>query len=473
MNNNLGLTKSQFEQIDKRLENITSTPVDEIELEMANPPTVEQLSDSNKSYSINCAVLFIDIRKSTDLSDGSHAKSMVKIYRSFMRMTVDCVRKNLGVTRQFLGDRIMGVFMDDKDENGNVITLGVDKAIYSARTMQTILDYSLNRHIYNNINKKKIECGIGISYGKVLVTQVGMRGTEQDEEKENEKDIVWVGKITNYASKYSDLAKGGEIFISNEVYKNLSDELRNEEVWQFVTRSKSNKVYEGYITNNFYLDNKDDFGSIFSQSVAIESNQSENYLADGILKVDNLIDKLLSKERELAKKEEELKNKGLRLQKEQFEIEKRKQEISKREDYAKIINRLAYSNLQKIFIDTFCKTEVIKKYGVDFWMKTIDDIFKVGLDLGKSKHDIKKDLCWKLTDIYMIFEMYELSYEYIVFMANFYTNISSNYNYVIPKIKKSHDLLRAIENRIPTITDEKRKEEFKVHYEKIKKISLV
>lgn len=154
MNSNLGLNKSQFEQIDKRLENITSTKVEEIEIEMNNPPTIEQLSDSNKSYSINCSILFIDIRKSTDLSDKSHAKSMVKIYRSFMRMAVDCVRKNLGVTRQFLGDRIMGVFMDDKDENGNIITLGVDKAVYCARTMQTVLDYSLNKHISNNINKE-------------------------------------------------------------------------------------------------------------------------------------------------------------------------------------------------------------------------------------------------------------------------------------------------------------------------------
>lgn len=67
MNGNLGLSKSKFEQIDKRLQNITSTKVEEIELEIDNPPTVEQLSDSNKSYSINCAILFIDIRKFTDL----------------------------------------------------------------------------------------------------------------------------------------------------------------------------------------------------------------------------------------------------------------------------------------------------------------------------------------------------------------------------------------------------------------------
>lgn len=58
----------------------------------------------------------------------------------------------------------MCIFIDDKDEHGNIINLGVNKAIYCARTMQTVLDYSLNKHIYKNINNKIIECRIGISY---------------------------------------------------------------------------------------------------------------------------------------------------------------------------------------------------------------------------------------------------------------------------------------------------------------------
>lgn len=43
MNTNLELNKSQFEQINKMLENITSTSVEEIEIEIDNPPTLEQL----------------------------------------------------------------------------------------------------------------------------------------------------------------------------------------------------------------------------------------------------------------------------------------------------------------------------------------------------------------------------------------------------------------------------------------------
>jgi len=57
-----------------------------------------------------------------------------------------------------------------------------------------VVDYSLNRYLKANVNGKVIECGIGIDFGKVLVTKVGMYGVEQDETKENETDCVWVCK---------------------------------------------------------------------------------------------------------------------------------------------------------------------------------------------------------------------------------------------------------------------------------------
>ena len=69
-----------------------------------------------------------------------------------MRMAVDCVRKNGGVTRQFLGDRIMGVFIDSIDENGSMVDSAADKAINAARSLQTVIDYSLRKHLKTNVN---------------------------------------------------------------------------------------------------------------------------------------------------------------------------------------------------------------------------------------------------------------------------------------------------------------------------------
>ena len=246
----MALTKSDFDRLDSRIKSITEQSVEQIEINSDLPPTVEQLEDNNKTYSIMAAILFIDIRKSTYLTDNSQAKSMVKIYRSFMRMAVDCVRKNGGVTRQFLGDRIMGVFIDSVDEEGNISEKAVDKAINAARSLQTVIDFSLNKHLKSNVNGKVIECGIGIDYGKVLVTWVGMHGVECDDGKEDEKSCVWVGNTTNYASKYSDIASGGEIFISENVYKNLSEEYK--EVWTKSAKYKGTKLFQGYITKHHF-----------------------------------------------------------------------------------------------------------------------------------------------------------------------------------------------------------------------------
>ena len=224
----MGFSKTDFDKLDDRIKKITEQAVNEIEINSELPPTIEQLEDNNKSYSIKAAILFIDIRKSTYLTENSQAKSMVKIYRSFMRMAVDCVRKNGGVTRQFLGDRIMGVFIDSTDDKGNIVDSASDKAINAARSLLTMIDYSLNKYLKSNVNGKIIECGIGIDYGKVLVTQVGMYGLENDDNRENEVDCVWVGNTTNYASKYSDIASGGEIFISDNVFTQLSEEYKDK-----------------------------------------------------------------------------------------------------------------------------------------------------------------------------------------------------------------------------------------------------
>ena len=456
----LGLTKQEFETLDKRLGDITSKPVEEIEIDFNNPPTTEQLPDSNKSYSINCAILFIDIRKSTDLSDASHAKSMVKIYRSFMRMCVECVRKNGGVTRQFLGDRIMGVFMDEKDENGNVTVSSVDKAIYCARSMQTVLDFSLNKHIYININKKIIECGIGISYGKVLVTQVGMRGVENDDEKENEKNVVWVGKITNHASKYSDLTKSGEVFISKDTYNKISFNLKADGIWKFATRSKSNRTYEGYVAENFYLDNKAEFGDVIKKEGSKDENIAENHLANGIEKVDKLIDKLLKKEYELSKKESEL------IQK-QIEIEKHKQ-INKTK------SSLIYSDLKNFLSDIWLKNDAIVKLGYEFWTKYIENLFEIGKLSGKSELDIKKDVDCYLVNIYSKLKMYESAYEYLLIMANYNSWVSVEYKNIIPNINRyRYDLEICLQDRIEKDIDPKIKDDFQRYYEDIKNIKKI
>lgn len=416
----MALSKSDFEKLDSRLKSIIEQPVEQIEMNTDLPPTIEQLEDNNKTYSIVAAVLFIDIRKSTLLTENSQAKSMVKIYRSFMRMAVDCVRKNRGVTRQFLGDRIMGVFIDSVDENGNIAEKAVDKAISAAKSFQTVIDYSLNKYLKSKVNGKIIECGVGIDYGKVLVTQVGMYGVEQDENKENEVDCVWVGNTTNHASKYSDLASGGEIFISDSVFKQMSDEYKD--AFTKSAKYKGTKLFQGYVAEDFYLDYAEELGKPVKiendNSVEIETSQQ---LADGIKEIERLQKELIQREKEIAVLEENLKKENGEIKKKysnenslriKVEREKKKAEQLLNQEIKSM-----YSFIHYLIFKSFCgEFEYIKNIGEKIWLE-IDEVYhRLGEKQGLNE-DVINDSAFEFIEIYAYFGLYELSYKYMVSMA--------------------------------------------------------
>ncbi len=416
----MGLTKSDFDRLDSRIKSITEQNVEQIEINSDLPPTVEQLEDNNKTYSIMAAILFIDIRKSTYLTENSQAKSMVKIYRSFMRMAVDCVRKNGGVTRQFLGDRIMGVFIDSVDGEGNISEKAVDKAINAARSLQTVIDFSLNKHLKSNVNGKVIECGIGIDYGKVLVTWVGMYGVESDKNKEDEQDCVWVGNTTNYASKYSDIACGGEIFISENVYKNLSEEYK--EVWTKSAKYKGTKLFQGYITKDYYLEFSEELGN----AVKIEEDNTveldtSSQLADGIKEIERLQDKLVQREKELAILEEKLKRENEKLRADyNNENSLKTKVISEKEKIQEQLNdqiKEAYAFIHDIINGSFYKDIIfIESIGKDRWLKMDEFYHKLGRMQGYNE-DVINSSAFEFIEIYAYFDCMGMSYKYMVSMA--------------------------------------------------------
>lgn len=415
----MGFTKDDFGKVDARLKKITEQPVEEIEFDSELPPTIEELEDNNKTYSITASILFIDIRKSTDFTEKSQAKSMVKIYRAFMRMAVDCVRKNGGVTRQFLGDRIMGVFIDSVDDNGDIIDSSVDKAINTARSLQTVIDYSLNKHLKSNVNGKTIECGIGIDYGKVLVTQVGMYGVEANEEKEDEVDCVWVGNTTNYASKYSDLASGGEIFISKNVFKNMSEVHRNCFIES--AKYKGSKLFQGYVAREYYLEFSEELG----KPLKIDENTTElsasGCLVEGIKEIEKLQNSLIQRERDLAVLEEKLKKENEKLKEElsQSKSEKIKAMIEKEKLEEKLNEEITstYLFIQEIIRGSFCMNiGYIKEMGFERWRNLDEFYHRLGKKQGYSEDKINESVHYFI-EIYSFFEDYEKSYKYMISMA--------------------------------------------------------
>ena len=247
-----------------------------------------------------------------------------------------------------------------------------------------------------------------------------MYGLESDENRENEMDCVWVGNTTNYASKYSDIASGGEIFISDNVFKHMSDEYRK--VFVKSAKYKGTKLFQGYVTKDYYLEFSEDLGKPIKidEDTTVELDTFAG-LADGIREIDRLKNSLVQRERELAILEERLKKENDELKRrfsnENNEKIKAINEREKAEEQLQTEIETTYSFVYKIISGSFCRQlEYIDNIGINRWLDI--DIFyhELGKKQGYNEDKINSSV-FEFIEIYAYFGRYSASYRYMVSMA--------------------------------------------------------
>lgn len=300
-----------------------------------------------------------------------------------------------------------------------------------------------------------------------------MRGVESDETKEDEKDTVWVGKITNYASKYADLAQGGEIFVDSKVYKELSKiykQLKEGKLsWDEVVRAKGNKNYYGYIISNFYVENIDEFKMTKYDGLPIESEYQNPFdkLFDTVKKqTTNLVLEISKESARLAKKEEDLKRLERELKIKEGQLKKREKDLDKR-------NEQSYIKCKDIFSKTFCKSVLINELSFSFWSELIDLIFSLGRLMGKTTLDVKKNIDCYAFGIYFLFDMYEKAYEYLLIQAEYNSWLTPDFEQVIKKVKTKYQLVDIIKKRVDNAKDQNEREKYQDYLNKINVISII
>lgn len=145
---------------------------------------------TKKGKEITTCVLYVDIRGSVELNQKHYKDTMGKIYTAFTKSMLKIAQHHNGFVRNIIGDRVMIVFNEE-----NCFTNAVDCAITINHTAQII------NEVFTNIDFK---CGIGIDYGTMKVIKVGTerKGSENTENK----NLVWVGKPANIASRLTDVA---------------------------------------------------------------------------------------------------------------------------------------------------------------------------------------------------------------------------------------------------------------------------
>jgi adenylate cyclase len=220
----------------------------EFTIEVVETKTVPTVDDAALTYPnldtgrqvcklIETCVLYVDIRKSTDLNLTHHRATLAKLYSAFVRAMAKSARYFGGHVRGIVGDRLMVVF-DSEDCFSNA----VDAAVLMNSVCNTILD---KKFVHNDV-----KCGIGVDYGKMLVTKTGV--IRQGTEKSSYKGLVWLGRPANVASKLTDLAAKGPTSVSVPAVRE-GFYYSNTKEWLWLDKSTSDFI--GSLRQPSLLDN--------------------------------------------------------------------------------------------------------------------------------------------------------------------------------------------------------------------------
>lgn len=169
-----------------------------------------QIPKGKKVYNIECSLMFVDLRNSTEMTTTVGRKNMVKIYQMYTKIVKKSVESNEGKVLQIVGDGILCAFTHD---NGNS---SGKKAVSTALSIHTYIKESMNPILSDEL---KIKCGIGIRTGHVYVTRLLVANQNSQ--------VAYPSNITNYASKLCSEASDRDIIFDAKTFEQLPNEWKN------------------------------------------------------------------------------------------------------------------------------------------------------------------------------------------------------------------------------------------------------
>lgn len=215
--------------VDQRYKRVKEydTPVSQMtERSVVKLPEVEDVRYS-EVVTINVAMLFCDIKGYTKLvTEASDPKTVARIMTIYVTEMAAAIREHGGTILSIRGDGLIGTFVDG-DRNAST------EAVRCAVTMNTILDYVVNKQL-KSFKQEPLECHWGADSGRIRITRAGLY-------RDKMNDLVYIGNAINHASKFSVLAKGNQITISEKLYNRLNDFNKNpNEGWSWIRQYDRN-----------------------------------------------------------------------------------------------------------------------------------------------------------------------------------------------------------------------------------------
>lgn len=152
-----------------------------------------------KLYDI--AVLFVDIRGFTTMSEILEPTEVVQILNRYLELTSTCIFKNNGTLDKFVGDCTMafwGAPLPQEDSIYKAVKTAFDM-IEQSKELQKELEEKFGR---------TVSFGVGVHFGPAVVGNIGAP---------NRMDYTAIGDTVNTAARLEANAPGGCIYVSRAV----------------------------------------------------------------------------------------------------------------------------------------------------------------------------------------------------------------------------------------------------------------
>lgn len=173
------------------------------------------------------AVLFVDIRGFTPLSEGLAPEEVVEILNEYLALTTKAIFDNHGTLDKFIGDATMAVFNAPFDQDDYVY-----QAVCAARDIAAGSE-ELDRRLRERFGRS-ISFGIGVNCGDAVVGNIGC---------DFRMDYTAIGDTVNTAARLESNAARGQILISQAVYDQVRNRVRVTEMGAIPLKGKSTDVF--------------------------------------------------------------------------------------------------------------------------------------------------------------------------------------------------------------------------------------
>lgn len=179
------------------------------------------------------AVLFVDIRGFTTMSESLKPEEVVEILNEYLGLTTQAIFDHGGTLDKFVGDATMAVFNAPFDLYDYIF-----RAVATAWDMQAGADRIAEK--FRERYGKSVSFGIGVNCGNAVVGNIGC---------DFRMDYTAIGDTVNTAARLESNARPGQILISKDVYDAVKDRVDVTPIGEIPLKGKSNGVFVYQVDN--------------------------------------------------------------------------------------------------------------------------------------------------------------------------------------------------------------------------------